>query len=196
MANELKGRKVAVLATDGYEQVELTEPVKALEQAGATVTIVSLKAGSIQGWNHHDKADSATVDRTLAEAPAEGFDALMLPGGAMNPDTLRMTDEAVRFVRHFVETGKPIAAICHAPWTLIEAGGVSGRRMTSWPSLRTDLTNAGALWEDSEVVTEQGLVTSRRPDDLPAFCRKMVEEFAEGRHARAANDASATRAVG
>ena len=196
MANELKGRKVAVLATDGYEQVELTEPVKALEQAGATVTIVSLKAGSIQGWNHHDKADSVTVDQTLADASAEGFDALMLPGGAMNPDTLRMREEAVRFVRHFVETGKPIAAICHAPWTLIEAGGVSGRRMTSWPSLRTDLTNAGALWEDSEVVTDQGLVTSRRPDDLPAFCGKMVEEFAEGRHARAANDASGTRAVG
>ena len=182
MANELNGRKVAVLATDGYEQVELTEPVQALLQAGATVTIVSLKMGSIQGWNHHDKADSVAVDKTLAEAPAEGFDALMLPGGAMNPDTLRMTEEAVRFIRHFVETGKPIAAICHAPWTLIEAGGVSGRRMTSWPSLRTDLTNAGALWEDTEVVTDHGLVTSRRPDDLPAFCRKMIEEFAEGRH--------------
>lgn len=196
MANELAGRKVAVLATDGYEQVELTEPVKALKQAGAAVTIVSLKHGSIQGWKHHDKADSVAVDKTLSEAPAGGFDALMLPGGAMNPDTLRMTEDAVRFVRHFVETGKPIAAICHAPWTLIEAGGVKGRRVTSWPSLKTDLLNAGALWEDSEVVTDQGLVTSRQPGDLPAFCRKMVEEFAEGRHARAANDMGANRAAG
>jgi protease I len=197
MANELQGRKVAVLATDGYEQVELTEPVRALKEAGAAVTIVSIKAGQIQGYNHDEKADKVSVDQTLDEARAEGFDALLLPGGVQNPDTLRMTEKAVAFTRHFVQTGKPIAAICHGPWTLIDAEGVRGRRMTSWPSLKTDLRNAGAQWEDSEVVTDQGLVTSRNPGDVPAFCRKMIEEFREGRHERrAVNDQGASRAAG
>ncbi|WP_439548476.1 type 1 glutamine amidotransferase domain-containing protein [Falsiroseomonas sp.] len=198
MAGELSGKKVAVLATDGYEQVELTEPVRALKEAGASVTIVSIKPGTIQGFKHDEKGDSVAVDQTLDEANAEGFDALVLPGGVMNPDTLRMTEKAVAFTRHFVTTGKPIAAICHGPWTLIDADGVRGRRMTSWPSLKTDLRNAGAQWEDSEVVTDQGLVTSRNPGDIPAFCRKMIEEFREGRHERrGANDQQgSTRAVG
>jgi len=197
MANELNGRKVAVLATDGYEQVELTEPVRALREAGATVTIVSIKPGEIQGFIHAEKGDSVAVDQTLDEAQAESFDALVLPGGVMNPDTLRMTDSAVIFTRHFVQSGKPIAAICHGPWTLIEADGVRGRRVTSWPSLKTDLRNAGAMWQDSEVVTDQGLVTSRNPGDIPAFCRKMIEEFAEGRHERRrANDQGATQTAG
>ena len=184
MSNELDGRTVAVLATDGVEQVELTEPVKALKAAGATVHVVSPKQGSLQGWNHHDKADQIPVDQPLEAADPGRYDALLLPGGVVNPDELRLQPKAIDFVRHFVETGKPIAAICHGPWTLIDAGGVKGRRMTSWPSLKTDLTNAGASWEDSEVVTDRGLVTSRKPDDIPAFSRKMIEEFAEGRHDR------------
>ncbi|NGM18385.1 type 1 glutamine amidotransferase [Roseomonas stagni] len=197
MANELSGKKVAVLATDGYEQVELTEPVRALKEAGASVSIVSIKSGTIQGFKHDEKGDSVAVDQTLDEAKAESFDALVLPGGVMNPDTLRMTEKAVVFTKHFVQSGKPIAAICHGPWTLIDAEGVRGRRMTSWPSLKTDLRNAGAQWEDSEVVTDQGLVTSRNPGDIPAFCRKMIEEFREGRHERrGANDQGASRAAG
>ena len=184
MTTELKGCTVAVLATDGVEQVELTRPVEALREAGAEVKIVSPKAGTIQGWNHHDKGDPIPVDLPLDQADPARFDALLLPGGVINPDQLRMIPEAVRFVRHFVETDKPIAAICHGPWTLIDAGGVNGRRMTSWPSLRTDLHNAGAEWVDQEVVADRGLVTSRRPDDLPAFCRKMIEEFREGPHVR------------
>ena len=183
MANELSGRSVAVLATDGVEQVELTEPVKALKAAGATVHVVSPKEGSLQGWNHLDKADPIPVDQPLEGADPARYDALMLPGGVVNPDQLRLQPKAIAFIRHFVESGKPIAAICHGPWTLIDAGGVEGRRMTSWPSLKADLTNAGARWEDSEVVTDRGLVTSRKPDDIPAFSRKMIEEFREGRHA-------------
>jgi protease I len=178
----LAGRKVAVLATDGFEQSELEKPVAALKAAGAQVEIVSPKSGEIQGWEHHDKGRAAPVDRDLSAARPDDYDAIVLPGGVINPDALRLEPEAIAFIRHFVTTKKPIAAICHGPWTLINAGGVEGREMTSWPSLQVDLTNAGARWVDAEVVVDQGLVTSRKPDDLPAFCAKMVEEFAEGRH--------------
>ena len=184
MANErLDGCRVAVLATDGFEQVELTRPVEALKQAGAQVEVIAPKGGQIQGYNHHDKGDMIPVDRQLSEADPEAYQALVLPGGVINPDQLRLKPEAIDFIRSFVQSGKPSAAICHGPWTLIDAGGVKGRRMTSWPSLKADLINAGAQWEDSEVVTDRGLVTSRKPDDLPAFCAKMLEEFAEGSHA-------------
>jgi protease I len=190
MAAELNGRNVAVLATDGVEQVELTEPVKALKDAGAQVHVVAPKSPTIQGWNHDEKGDAIPVDQPLGQVNPESYDALVLPGGVMNPDKLRQDPKAVQFVRHFVDAGKPIAAICHGPWTLIEAEGVRGRRMTSYPSLKTDLRNAGAQWTDEEVVTDMGLVTSRNPKDLPAFCRKMVEEFREGVHERrrAANE--------
>jgi protease I len=179
----LNGKTVAVLATDGFEQVELTEPVKALRDAGATVHVVAPKSGQIQGWNHHDRGDKVDVDVTLDQADASRYDALMLPGGVMNPDSLRLEPKAIEFVKSFVTSDRPIAAICHGPWTLIDAGGVRGKRMTSWPSLQTDLRNAGATWVDEQVVTDHGLVTSRKPDDIPAFCRKMIEEFCEGRHA-------------
>jgi protease I len=182
MADELKGCTVAVLATDGVEQVELTEPVKALKQAGAEVHVVAPKSGTIQGWNHFDKGDAIPVDRALDQTDPAHYAALLLPGGVINPDQLRLVPKAIAFIRHFIEQRKPIAAICHGPWTLIDAGGVNGRRMTSWPSLRQDLTNAGAQWVDEAVVTDNGLVTSRKPDDIPAFTRKMIEEFREGRH--------------
>ena len=182
MAGELNGKAVAVLATDGVEQVELTEPVKALKAAGATVHVIAPQGGRIQGFNHVDKGDSIPVDQALDGADPTRYEALLLPGGVVNPDALRIIPKAVEFVRHFVEAKKPIAAICHGPWTLINAGGIKGRRMTSWPSLQADLQNAGATWVDEEVVTDQGLVTSRKPDDIPAFSRKMIEEFAEGRH--------------
>lgn len=184
MAQKLSGKRVAVLATDGVEQVELTEPMRALKEAGAEAQLVAPNAGSIQAFNHHDKADVFRVDAALDSIRAESFDALVLPGGVINPDMLRLEPAAIAFVKHFVEAKKPIAAICHGPWMLIEAGGVSGRRMTSWPSLQMDLRNAGAHWSDEPVVTDQGLVTSRKPDDLPQFCAKMVEEIAEGRHDR------------
>jgi deglycase len=180
MANELQGKRVAILATDMFEQVELVEPRKALEDAGATVEIVSLKEGEIQGFDHYDKADRFPVDRAVEEASADDYDALMLPGGVGNPDRLRMDENAVAFVRAFFEQRKPVAAICHAPWMLIEAGVVGGRTVTSWPSLQTDLRNAGAVWVDREVVVEDGLVMSRKPDDLPAFNPKMIELFAAG----------------
>jgi len=186
MAGGLQDKKVAVLATDGVEQVELTEPVKALKAAGAQVEIVSDKQREIQGFKHHDKADKIPVDKDLDRASADSYDALVLPGGVINPDALRLVPKAIDFVRRFVEAKKPIAAICHGPWTLIDAGGVEGKRVTSWPSLKTDLANAGAQWVDERVVTDMGLVTSRKPDDLPAFNRKMIEEFREGRHARSA----------
>ena len=175
---DIKGRKVAVLATDGVEQVELTEPVKALKAAGAQVTVVSLKAGSIQGMNHDQKGDQLPVDSALADVTADQFDALLLPGGVANPDTLRADEGAVAFVRHFAQQRKPIAAICHGPWTLIEADAVRGKTMTSWPSLRTDLRNAGAHWVDQDCVVDGTLVTSRNPQDIPAFNKQMLTVFA------------------
>jgi protease I len=181
---KLDGLKVAILAAEGFEQVELTEPRKALQDAGAQTSIVSPNKGEVQGWKHFDKADKIKVDVPLEQANADNFDALLLPGGVANPDQLRMNPKAVEFVRKFFDAGKPVAAICHAPWTLIETGAVKGRSVTSWPSLKTDLSNAGAKWVDQEVVTDNGLVTSRKPDDIPAFNRKMIEEFAEGRHKR------------
>lgn len=182
MAGKLDGRRVAILATDGFEQSELIEPKRALEQAGARAEVVSPHGGDIQGFKHYDKGDKIGVDCLLEQARPDDYDALMLPGGALNPDQLRMDGRAVAFIRHFFDTSKPVAAICHGPWTLVEADVVRGRRVTSWPSIKTDLKNAGAEWTDAEVVTDRGLVTSRKPDDLPAFCRKMIEEFAEGRH--------------
>jgi protease I len=182
MAGELKGKRVAVLASEGVEQAELTEPVKALKAAGAQVEVVSPEDGRLQGYQQHEKGDMIAVDRKLDEARPENYEALVLPGGVMNPDTLRNIPAAVRFVKHFVDTKKPIAAICHGPWTLINAGGVKGKKMTSWPSLEADLRNAGADWVDAPVVVDMGLVTSRKPDDLGQFCSKMIEEFREGRH--------------
>jgi protease I len=179
---DLTGKRVAILATDGVERVELIEPRKALDAAGANTTVVSPKQGSIKGWEHDHWGEDIKVDQALQSASADDFDALMLPGGVMNPDHLRQEQKAVDFVRSFFDAGKPVAAICHAPWMLIEANAVDGRSVTSWPSLRTDLENAGAEWVDREVVTDQGLVTSRKPDDIPAFNRKMIEEFAEGIH--------------
>ncbi len=177
----LQGKKVAILVTDGFEQSELLEPRKALDEAGATTMVVSPNEGKVRGWNHKDWGNEVPVDVPLASAKAESFDALLLPGGVMNPDQLRMKPEAVKFVKHFAEAGKPVAAICHGPWTLLEAGGVGGHTMTSWPSLRTDLKNAGAIWVDKEVVSDKNLVTSRKPDDIPAFNREMIRLFADDR---------------
>ena len=170
---------------DGFEQVEMTKPREALQEAGAETKIVSPSSGKIQGMNHADKGDKFDVDIELKNARPEEFDALMIPGGLMNPDQLRSTEEALDFTRHFFETGKPVAAICHGPWVLIDAGVVRGRTVTSWPAIKTDLRNAGANWVDREVVVDNGLVTSRRPDDIPAFNEKMVEEFGEGKHSPA-----------
>lgn len=174
---DISQKKVAVLATDGFEQVELTEPVKALRSAGATVTIISLKAGEIQGMNHHEKGDKTKVDMEVSKVKAEDFDALVLPGGVANPDTLRTDNAAVSFIDHFAKANKPIAAICHGPWTLIEADAVRGRKLTSWPSLKTDLKNAGAEWVDQSVVVDGNFVTSRKPDDLKDFNREMLSVF-------------------
>jgi len=182
MAKTLENRTVAILATDGVEQVELTEPRKAVEEAGATVRLLSIKDGEIQGMNHDKPGDKLKVDGLVADASVDEYDALILPGGVQNPDTLRMDEDAVSFVRDFANSGKPVGVICHGPWVMIEADVVRGRRMTSWPSVRTDLRNAGAEVVDEEVVVDNGLVSSRKPDDLPAFCRKLVEEFAEGPH--------------
>lgn len=180
----LTGKKVAVLATDGFEQSELVKPYQALQDAGADVEIVSLKSGEIKGWEKKDWGKSVKVDRTLDEASADQYDALMLPGGVINSDKLRGEASAVKFVSDFLEAGKPIAAICHAAWTLVETKMIQGRTLTSWPSLKTDIENAGAKWVDREVVTDNGLVTSRKPDDIPAFNKEMIEEFAEGLHQR------------
>jgi protease I len=184
MAGKLNGKRVAILATDGVEQVELTEPRKALEEAGAKTTLVSPKTGKIKGWQHDHWGDELDVDLALDQANANDFDALMLPGGVMNPDHLRTNAKAVEFVRQMFQAGKPVAAICHGPWLLVEAGVIRNRTVTSWPSLQTDIRNAGGDWVDREVATDNGLVTSRKPDDIPAFNRKMVEEFAEGVHNR------------
>jgi protease I len=181
MAHDLSGCKIAILVAEGFEQVELTEPKKALESARAETSIVSPVKGKVRGWHHFDKGDYFNVDVTLDQAKPQEFDALLLPGGVVNPDQLRTMPQAVQFIREFFDGGKPVAAICHGPWTLIEADAVRGRRLTSWPSLKTDLKNAGANWTDSEVVTDNGLVTSRKPDDIPAFNRKMIEEFAEAK---------------
>jgi protease I len=184
MSNSLSGKKVAILATDGFEQSELLEPRKALEAAGATVEVVSPKGPKIKGWNEKNWGQEVPVDVPLDAAKAADYDALLLPGGVMNPDQLRANPKAMQFAREIVDAGKPVAAICHGPWTLVEIGFVKGRTLTSWPSLQTDIRNAGGTWVDQEVVTDQGLVTSRKPADLPAFNRKMIEEFAEGRHAK------------
>ena len=178
----LNGRKVAILVAEGFEQVEMTEPRKALEQAGAETEIVSPAAGEVQGWNHFDKGDRFHVDVPLDEARADHYDALLLPGGVANPDQLRTQPKAVQFVKQFVDAGKPVGVICHGPWTLIEAGVVKGRTMTSWPSLKTDLMNAGANWVDQEVVVDRNLVSSRKPADLPAFNRTIVGEFSKQKH--------------
>ena len=182
MNKDLSGKRIAILVADGFEQVELTEPKRALDEAGARTEIVSPAADKVKGWNHGEWGERFHVDVRLDRANPEDYDGLLLPGGVMNPDKLRMNPEAVQFVRGFVTSGKPIAAICHGPWTLVEADGVAGRTVTSYPSIKTDLINAGAAWVDEDVVTDRGLVTSRRPDDIPAFNHKMIEEFAEGVH--------------
>ena len=184
MDKRLEGKKVAILVADGFEQVELTEPRKALEAAGAETEIVSPAEDQVQGWNHDEKADAFSVDMPLKRARSDDYDALLLPGGVRNPDQLRTMVRAVEFVDGFFATGKPVAAICHAPWTLINADIVKGKTITSWPSLKQDLMNAGARWVDREVVVDNGLITSRKPADIPAFNKKMIEEFAEGRHSR------------
>lgn len=182
MANELQGKRIAFLATDGVEQVELTEPWKAVEHAGGEPELISLETGEIQGFEHHDKGDTFAVDRTVGDADPTDYDGLVLPGGVINPDILRTDEKAVGFVRSFFEQGKPVGAICHGIWTLVEADVVKGRTLTSWPSLRTDVENAGGTWVDEKLCVDRGLFTSRKPDDLPAFCAKLVEEFGEGIH--------------
>lgn len=182
MSNRLKGKKIAILVADGFEQSELAEPKMALEQEGARTQIVSPSNNKVKGWQHVQWGDEYPVDVALAQANAKDFDALVLPGGQMNPDNLRLKPDAIRFIKDFFEAGKPVAAICHGPWTLIDAGVARNRKMTSWPSIKIDLVNAGAEWVDEEVVVDNGLVTSRKPDDLPAFNRKMIEEFEEGPH--------------
>jgi protease I len=191
MAGQLNGKKIAALVDNGFEQVELVDPKKAFEAAGAKVEVISPQSGKVKGWQHTKWGDEIAVDTRLEEAKPDQYDGLFLPGGVMNPDRLRMNPKAVQFVRAFVDAQKPIAAICHGPWTLIEAGGVKGRRMTSWPSLQSDLRNAGATWVDEEVVVDRGWVTSRKPDDIPAFSDKAIEEFAEGKHTEEAVGARA-----
>jgi protease I len=182
MSKNLEGKRVAILVTDGFEQVELTEPRKALDDAGATTEIVSPAKGEVKGWKETEWGDKFDVDVALDAAKAENYDALLLPGGVMNPDKLRMNQKTVRFVKDFFKQGKPVAAICHGPQTLIDAGVLKGRTLTSYPSIKADIANAGAVWVDQEVFVDNGLVTSRKPDDIPAFNRKMIEEFAEGIH--------------
>ena len=183
MADKLQGKRIAFLAAhEGVEQVELTSPWEAIEEAGGNPELIAPEAGTVQGFNHLDKGDTFNVDRTVGEVSASDYDALVLPGGVANPDFLRMDEDAVAFARGFFEQGKPVGVICHGPWTLVEAYVVRGRTITSWPSLQTDIRNAGGTWVDEEVVVDEGLVSSRKPDDLPAFCAKIVEEFCEGVH--------------
>jgi len=184
MGNRLNGKKIAILVADGFEQEELTSPKEALEAAGAEVEIVSPAEGEVQGWNHDEKAEKFPVEMPLNLARSDDYDALLLPGGVRNPDQLRMMTRAIEFVDGFFATGKPVAAICHAPWLLIETNVIRGKTITSWPSLKSDLMNAGAHWVDRQVVVDDGLVTSRKPADIPAFNKKMIEEFADGRHSR------------
>jgi protease I len=193
---KLDGKTIAFLATDGVEEVELTEPRKAVEAEGADTELISLKKGEFQGFDHLDKDQVFTADKAVKDARADDYDGLVLPGGVANPDFLRADQDAVRFVRGFVEAKKPVGAICHGPWTLVEADVIKGRTLTSWPSLQTDIRNAGATWVDEEVHVDQGLVTSRKPDDLPAFNAKIVEEFAEGRHERAPEPAGTGAGIG
>ena len=195
MARDLTGKRVAIVVADGFEQVEMTSPREALEEAGAETWLVSIEDRRVKGWKHTDWGDTFDVDVPIDEAAPEDYDALVLPGGVMNPDKLRRDDRVLEFVRAFFEEGKPVASICHGPWTLIDAGVVEGRRMTSYPSIRKDLENAGAEWTDQEVVVDNGLVTSRKPEDLPAFNAKMLEEIAEGRHVAVRSDAGAGRAL-
>jgi len=184
MAEKLAGKRVAFLFTEGVEQSELEKPLEAVRAAGADCDLVSLQAGEVQMWQHFDKGGTIEANRAVSEAKASDYDALVVPGGVANPDQLRADRDAVRFVREFFEQHKPVGVICHGPWMLAEAGVARGRKLTSWPSLQTDLRNAGAEWVDQEVVVDNGLITSRKPDDLPAFCAKIVEEFCEGEHAR------------
>ena len=179
---DLTGKRVAILVDEGFEQVELIKPRKALDKVGAHTEIVSPQEGEVRGWNLKRWGKVVPVDTSLESADPASDDALLMPGGVMNPDKLRMNPKAVEFVKHFFEAGKPVASICHGPWMVVEAGAASGRTLTSWPSLQTDIRNAGGMWVDQEVVTDQGLVTSRKPDDIKAFNKKMIEEFAEGQH--------------
>ena len=193
---KLDGKRIAFIATDGVEQVELTRPWQAARDEGAQVELVSIKPGQIQAVNGMEMGDKFRVDRTVADVTGDQYDALVVPGGVKNPDKLRMNDDAVAFARSFCESGKPVAAICHGPWLLVEADTLRGRTLTSYPSLKTDIRNAGGNWVDAEVHVDNGLVTSRTPDDLDAFCRKMIEEFAEGRHERQAVGAGAATTSG
>lgn len=182
MVQNLTGKKIAILVENGFEQVELTQPQKALEDAGAETYIISPQQDTVKGWQHTDWGDKFPVDVPMAKANAADYDGLLLPGGVMNPDKLRRNEQALKFVKDFFDMGKPVASICHGPWTLIDAGVAKGRRMTSYHTIQSDLKNAGVEWTDAEVVVDNGLVTSRKPDDIPAFNRKMIEEFAEGQH--------------
>lgn len=184
MPNRLNNKTIAFLATDGFEQVELTKPWEAIEKEGGKPVLVSIEGGKIQGFNHADKADQFDVDKKVADVSASDFDGLVLPGGVHNPDSLRVNEDAIKFIKSFFEQHKPVSAICHGPWTLVEAGVVEGRKLTSWPSLKTDIRNAGGEWVDEEVVVDEGLTTSRNPDDLDAFCSKTIEEMCEGKHAK------------
>ena len=192
---DLTGKRVAIVVANGFEQVEMTSPREALDEAGAETYLISIEESRVKGWKHTDWGDTFEVDVPIEEAAPDDFDALLLPGGVMSPDKLRQDERVLEFVRAFFEEGKPVAAICHGPWTLIDAEVAEGRRMTSYPSIRKDLENAGAEWTDQEVVVDNGLVTSRKPEDLPAFNAKMLEEIAEGRHARSGSDVGAGRAL-